>query len=198
MENDVVLVPSHKETRKLSSIRGTPVSELDEAWASALADAEARARMTGRADVAKYLALRKSNDLLRKIGIDWLITTCETLAGEANRKGGSIQIARKDGHRFHIGNSTMVGRALTLSVRVRKLTVEAGWPRTPSDGFIRGGGLACANIKHLGMKRESVELVLVQSTQGTPRWVARESGSRSTEIHESTLRKHIHVLLDER
>jgi len=174
------------------------VSELDEAWASALAEAEARARQTGRADIAKYLALRKSNDLLRKIGIDWLITTSETLAGEANRKGGSIQVARKDGHRFHVGNSTMVGSVLTLTVRVRQLTVEAGWPRTPGDGFIRGGGLACANLKHLGIKREALELMLVQSPQGVPRWVVREHRGRAAEIHEAMIRKHIQILLDDR
>jgi len=47
------------------------VSELDEAWALALAEAEQRARVAGRHDLAEYLALRNSNDLLRKTGIDW-------------------------------------------------------------------------------------------------------------------------------
>jgi hypothetical protein len=171
------------------------VSELDEAWAFALAEAELRARQAGHRDIAKYLALRKSNDLLRKIGIEWLISTFETLAGEANRRGGSIQIAKEHGHRFHVGSSTMVGSLLTLSVRVRKLTVEAGWPRAPKDGFIRGGGLACANIKHLGIKPADDELLLVQSPQGTPRWVIREKRGRQAEVHEDTLQKHISLLL---
>ncbi len=171
------------------------MSELDEAWAFALADAEARARLSGRGDIAKYLALRKSNDLLRKIGIEWLVSTFETLAGEANRRGGSIQIAKKDGHRFEVGNSTMVGSLLTLSVRVRKLSVEAGWPRAPKDGFIRGGGLACGNIHHLGIKPASDELVLVQSTQGAPRWVVREKRRQKAELHEASLQKHIAILL---
>ena len=43
------------------------MSELDEAWALGIAEAEARARATGRADIAEYLALRSSNDLMRKI-----------------------------------------------------------------------------------------------------------------------------------
>ncbi len=44
----------------------TDVSELDEAWAAALAEAEQKARLAGRKDVAEYLSLRNSNDLLRK------------------------------------------------------------------------------------------------------------------------------------
>ncbi len=173
------------------------MSELDEAWAFALAEAESRARLGGRGDIAKYLALRKSNDLLRKIGIEWLISTFETLAGEANRRGGSIQIAREIDHRFQVGNSTMVGSLLTLTVRVRKLLIEAGWPRAPRDGFIRGGGLACANIKHLGIKLANDELLLVQSPQGIPRWVVRDIRGRHLEVHESNLRRHISILLSE-
>ncbi|MGH9907781.1 MAG: hypothetical protein ACRD8U_19610 [Pyrinomonadaceae bacterium] len=171
------------------------MSELDEAWAFALADAEARARMEGRGDIARYLALRKSNDLLRKIGIEWLISTFETLAGEANRRGSSIRISKGDGHRFQVGNSTMVGSLLALSVRVRTLSVEAGWPRAPEDGFIRGGGLACANIRHLGIKAASNELLLVQSPQGSPRWMIKTKQGRSVEFHEADLRKHIAILI---
>lgn len=173
------------------------MSELDEAWAFALAEAESRARREGRTDIAKYLALRKSNDMLRKIGIDWLVSTFQTIAGEANRSGGTIQISREDGHRFHVGNATMVGSLLTLGVRVRKLSVEAGWPRTPKDGFIRGGGIACANIKHLGLKRADEELLLFQSPHGTPRWMGHDKRGRQHEIHEARLRKHVALLLGE-
>src|SRR5687768_13921498 len=131
------------------------VSELDEAWALALAEAEQRARAAGRTDITTYLALRTSNDLLRKTGRDWLQTMFATVAGEANRTGAGIQISREDDHRFKVGTATMVGSRLSLSNGVRMLFVEVGWPRTPSDGFIRGGGLACANIKHLGIKSAS-------------------------------------------
>jgi len=34
----------------------------------------------------------------------------------------------------------MVGPLLTLSFAVRALSIEAGWPRAPRDGFVRGGG----------------------------------------------------------
>jgi hypothetical protein len=171
------------------------LSELDEAWASALADAESRARLSGRRDVAAYLALRNSNDLLRRIGIEWLILTFETLAAQANRRGASIQISKADDHRFRAGNSTMVGRLLTLRFGVRELAVEAGWPRTPRDGVVRGGGLATANIRHLGIKSAGEALRLVQSQQGGPSWVAGEQGQIQVEVHETNLRKHIATLL---
>ncbi len=173
------------------------MNELDEAWALALAEAEQRARLAGRADVAEYLALRNSNDLLRRTGIVWLITTFTTLAAEANRAGSSIQISKEDGHRFRVGNPTMVGTLLTLRNGVRTLTIEAGWPRTPRDGFIRGGGLACGNIKHLGIKSASEQLRLVKSDSGTPRWVMLKKRGEPAAVHESNARKHIAILLDQ-
>ena len=172
------------------------MSELDEAWAVALAEAETRARMAGHVDLAAYLSLRNANDLVRSTGITWLMSTSEILAGEANRDGASIQIATVDKHRFAIGNDTMVGRLLTLTYGVRQLFIEAGWPRTPSDGIVRGGGLAAANIKHMGIKAASEVLRLVQSPHGPPSWVLAESkAGTSAEIHEVNLRKHIATLL---
>jgi hypothetical protein len=173
------------------------LSELDEAWALALAEAEQRARVAGRNEVAEYLALRNSNDLLRKIGIEWLITTFTSLAAQANRVGSSIQSSTEDGHRFRVGHATMVGSLLTLRYGVRTLTIEAGWPRAPRDGIVRGGGLACANIKHLGIKSANEELLLIRSQSGKPRWVALEKRGRRAEVHEASARNHIAILLDE-
>src|SRR6185295_15682656 len=120
------------------------VSELEEAWTAGLAEAEARARAQGRADIADYLALRSSNDLIRRIAGDWLMNMFVTVAGEANRAGAAIQISTETSHRFKVGNASMVGTLLSLGSGVRRVLVEIGWPRTPRDGFIRGGGLACA------------------------------------------------------
>ena len=172
------------------------MSELDEAWAAALAEAEQRARLAGRADVAAYLTLRNSNDLLRKAGIEWLISSFTQLAGEANRAGASLQIASEDAHRFKIGNSTMVGNLLTLSSGVRRLFVEAGWPRTPSDGVVRGGGLACANIRHLGIRTAGEELLLAKTNSGAPGWMRSNRLTVRTTLHESDLRRHLAILLD--
>ena len=171
------------------------MGELDEAWAAALSEAEQRARLAGRRDVAEYLALRNSNDLLRKAGVDWLVSGFTTLAGEANRAGASIQISTKEDHRFPVGTSTMVGHLLTLMNGVRTLYVEAGWPRVPRDGFIRGGGLASANIRHMGLRDASQELLLTKTKTGAPTW--KSLSSKPYELHESDIRRHIAILLDQ-
>jgi hypothetical protein len=171
--------------------------ELDEAWALALAEAEKRARAAGRTDLSTYLALRTSNDLLRQTGRDWLQERFTSVAGEANRSGAGIQISKDEGHRFKMGNSTMVGSRLSLANGVRMLLIEVGWPRTPSDGFISGGGLACANIKHVGMKSASEQLRLVLDSSGVPRWKAHGHHAEPHELHESNIRKHIAILLND-
>lgn len=172
------------------------MSDLDEAWAMALSEAERRARMGGRTDVAQYLALRNSNDLLRKTAVNWLMETALQLAGEANRKGASIQIANDPQHRFQVGNATMVGRLLTLTFGVRSLLVEAGWPRTPQDGFIKGGGLACGSLRHRGIKSASQELQLMRAPAGSPRWVAQGKDGIAVYVDELKLKVHLATLLD--
>lgn len=176
------------------------MSELDEAWALALANAEALARVAGRTDISDYLALRSSNDLIRKTASKWLLGMFATAAGEANRAGASIKISTEDAHRFKVGNASMVGSRLSLGSGVRMLSVEVGWPRLPRDGFIRGGGLACSNIKHLGIKPANEELRLVLSSHGTPSWVVQgKHGSpiEPQELHEANVRNHIAILLDD-
>ena len=173
------------------------MSELDDAWALALAEAEARARAAGRTDISEYLALRSANDLIRKVASEWLLTLFEAVAAEANRAGAPIQIVRKDGHRFKVGHASMVGRSLQLGNRVRTLLVELGWPRTPRDGFIRGGGLACGNIKHVGIKSASEELLLKLSPSGVPRWIVQGKRGPRSQIHEANVRNHIAILLDD-
>lgn len=172
------------------------MSELDEAWAAALSEAERRARLAGRRDVAEYLSLKNSNDLLRKAGVDWLVAEFTVLAGDANRAGASIQISKQDGHRFPTGTSTMVGHLLTLTYGVRTLYVEAGWPRAPRDGVVRGGGLAAANIRHLGIKAANEELLLTKSSTGAPVW--KSMSNKHSSVLQADLRRHIRILLDQR
>lgn len=171
------------------------MSELDEAWALGLAQAEARARAGGRTDIAEYLALRTSNDLMRKVASEWLLGLFRSTAGDANRAGAAIQISTHESNRFKVGNATMVGRSLELAHGVRRLHVEVGWPRTPSDGFIRGGGLACANLKHIGIKPANDELRLILNAAGTPSWLVTAKHGASRELHEADVRKHVSILL---
>ena len=172
------------------------MSELDEAWAAALSEAERKARLAGRKDVVEYLSLKNSNDLLRQAGIDWLLNEFTILAGEANRAGASIQISTQEGHRFAAGTSTMVGHLLTLTNGVRTLYVEAGWPRTPRDGFVRGGGLAAANIRHLGIRAANEELLLSKSSTGAPAW--KSLLRNHSLLLVADIRRHLHILLDKR
>jgi len=166
------------------------MSELDEAWELALAEAQTRAHVAGRRDIADYLSLRRRNDLLRRTGTNWLIEEFVSLAGKANRAGASLQIERHDEHRFARGSASMVGKGITLRHGVRALTVESGWPRTPKDGIVRGGGLACANIKHFGRPGLNQELLLISTPKGSPEWVIVNEDERTclTGIH---LQHHI-------
>ena len=173
------------------------MSELDEAWETALAEATQRARGAGRADIARYLDLRSKNDLLRRTAIDWLTVTFTSLAGDANRRGAGIQIERQDSHSFRRGSATMVGSQLTLRHGVRTLSLESGWPRKPSDGFVRGDGLACANIKHFGWQRANAELVLARSANGLPQWLTIEKTLAKTPLTEAQIRHHLSILLSE-
>jgi hypothetical protein len=172
------------------------VSELDEAWAVGIAEAEARARTVGRADIAEYLALRNSNDLIRKISSDWLLGLFAEDVAEANRKGAAIQVATEEGHHFKVGNTNMIGTCLSFSKGVRQLVIEVGWPRTPRDGFMRGGGLAYANIKHVGIKAANEEFRLFLDEAGTPRWV-RQDAKEDSVLHEANVTEHLSVLLND-
>ena len=170
------------------------MSELDEAWGLALSEAEERARRAGRGELAEYLALRNSNDLLRKAGVDWLVTSFVNKAGDANRTGASIQVSNTDGHRFRMGTSTMVGRLVTLTNGVRRISLEAGWPRTPRDGFVRGSGLAAANVLHIGIRSASEELLLTRAANGAPMWTSVTNKRHA--FHESDILRHLAILLD--
>jgi hypothetical protein len=173
------------------------MSELEEAWELALAEANRRAQAAGRADIARYLDLRAKNDLLRRTAVDWLTAFLTSLAGEANRKGAGIQIERQDPHRFRQGSATMVGIQITLRSGVRALSIESGWPRTPRDGIVSGNGLACANIKHFGRHRSNAQLLLARSSNGLPRWLVLEKTGAQTPLSEARIRQHFSLLLVE-
>jgi hypothetical protein len=171
------------------------MSELDEEWAQVLAEAERRAQSAGRGDLVEYLRLRATNDRARSTGIEWLFETFNRLAGEANRAGAGAQIIMKEGHRFEVGNATMVGSLLTFKSGVRQLMIEAGWPRAPRDGFVPGNGLAGGQIRHFGIKSANEELLLVRSPDGTPQWLVLDREGARTKLLESRIRLHLKKFL---
>jgi hypothetical protein len=172
------------------------MSELDAEWERRVAEAAERAGVAGRADVALYLALRAANDMARTVAVAWLIDTFTALADEAMLRGADLRLAPDDDHTFRVSHSTMIGRRLTLSAGlVRALTVEAGWPRTPRDGIVRGAGLARARVSHFGDRGADEELLLVKSDEGAPRWIViNESGAR-VNFDEARARRHLDKLL---
>lgn len=171
------------------------MSEFDEEWARVLAEAEQKARTRGRGDITEYLALRRTNDFARTAGADWLLSTFIEHAGRANRGGASIRIERREAHRFHLGNSVMVGSLLTLRQGVRSLMVEAGWPRAPRDGIVRGGGLASARIRHFGLPKADEELLLVYAEDNRPRWLVLERSGARAQLLETRVGQHVMKLL---
>ena len=185
--------------RELCEGNRRSVSELEEEWTRVIAEAERRAQAVGRGDVVDYLRLRAVNDLARTTGVEWLLSAFMSLAGEANRMGAGLALARDEAHRFRVGNSTMVGSRLTLRAgSIRSVTIEAGWPRAPGDGIVRGGGLASARIAHFGNPRAGCDLLLVRAGDGNaaPQWMLFEDNkvTRAT-FAEANARHHLARLL---
>src|SRR5258708_2724334 len=111
------------------------MNELDEVWSQMLAEATEKARVSGRHDVADYLALRASNDQIRERSVSWLFDTIIEFATDAARRLPSIAIERVDPYNFSFRSANLVGSMLQVRHGVRCLTLEAGWTRTPTDGF---------------------------------------------------------------
>jgi hypothetical protein len=167
------------------------MDELDAFWSIELAKAIENAKQSGRSDVADYLELKKRNDVLRETGVRWLN---ESLAAIAFEQGGKIEITRDAPHRFPFRKATMAGTRLQLKQGVRCLTLEAGWTRTPADGFMRGGTLAAARITHLGIPRSRAELGLYV-TDGVPNWVHFIEDEVAHEFTLDHVRMHFETLV---
>lgn len=172
------------------------MTELDQLWSQMLDEAMAAARASGRHDVADYLDLKARNDALRNAGVRWLFESLIGIAGEATRHFAAITIEREDPHNFPHRGANIAGSRLTFRLGVRCLAVEAGWTRTPGDGFMRGGALAIAKISHFGLAKMNAELHLKPAESG-PGWVAVSEDGASTSADESFLRQHFSVFLGE-
>jgi hypothetical protein len=172
------------------------VGGFDEEYERMMREARDRASGGGRGDVLEYLDLKAANDAARTRAVEWLLELFTAAAGELNRAGAGLTLARTEAHRFRVGNSTMVGPRLVLRRGLRALTVEAGWPRAPRDGIVRGGGLASATIGHFGDARAGDELLLVPDPHGDARWLVIEKTGARAELQPERLRRHFARLLD--
>lgn len=171
------------------------MNELDEVWLQIMTQAQAQARADGRSDVADYLALKANNDSLRSTSCQWLLDSFLELSEEVNRNGIRLEIESENPHRFAVGHSTIVGSLLRFRYGVRCLTIETGWTRTPTDGFMRGGSLAYAKISHFGMSKSNAELLLLRNKEDAPYWVAVDKNGGKNIFAFNNLREHFEVFL---
>jgi hypothetical protein len=167
---------------------------LDEIWIEMLSEARQRAIAAGKADVVDYLDLRLRNDRLRTAAIEWLADVFIQVAAAA-QVPVNIELEREEPHQFvHLG-TTLTGLMLRAQLGVRLLTVEAGWPRMPGDGIVRGGALAAGRILHRGLPRLNVDLRLMIDGDHIS-WVAGANDGAMAEVDEEYLRCHLLALLD--
>lgn len=166
------------------------MNELDEAWAEMIAGAIQNARASGREDVADFLALKRSNDLLRQTSIDWLFNSFIEIASEASRRNAAVTIEREDPHEFEFQSAKMAGSLIRIALGVRRMTIEAGWTRLPSHGFMRNQALAAARITHFGIPQAGHDLILVRNGE-TPVW----STIDGQHFNSEGLRRHFLIFL---
>jgi hypothetical protein len=170
------------------------MNELEALWAEKLTAAIENAKASGRDDVAGYLELKAANDAVRQTGVQWLFDSLIELAAEANRRMTNIAIERDDPFSFSYRGANMVGSRLSIRHGVRCLTAEAGWTRTPADGFMRSGAMAAARITHFGMPKAGAELLLVRA-DGKPQWSVSADGRPGVMFTSKHLQEHFSLFL---
>lgn len=168
------------------------MNELEQVWSQKLLEARLQAEATGRADVAEYLNLRATNDLIRQMSVKWLFDSLTEIVAEAARAGANIESETNNQHRFQYGSAHLAGARARFTQGVRCLTIEAGWTRTPADGFMRGGALAVAQIAHFGLSKHNAELFLVQSNT-VPNWFAVDKNGARRLFNAIDLQRHFQI-----
>ena len=152
-------------------------------------------RTLARHDLADLVALKASSDEIRHRAVERLIGIFSELAGQLNRRNIPIEIERHEPHSFAAFKANMVGVKVIFRYGIRCLTVEAGWTRLPSDGFMRGGALAVAHISHFGLKRHSTDLALLK-IDDRPQWHSIDSNNVARPVEVPDLARHLAILAD--
>ncbi len=172
------------------------MNKLDEVLTQDLKNAIENAKDANRFSVADYLTLKESNDEIRIESVKWLIDTVLEIVFAFNKHGANIKLSTSENHSFKSGHSNLRGTLIKLQLGVRCLTIEAGWTRTPSDGFMRGGALALAKISHFGFVKMNEELVLLKF-EDKPQWFSIADERNRISFNVQSLRKHFEVLLND-
>lgn len=170
--------------------------ELDEVWEQLIKEAARNPQAIKQDGLAEYIAVKTANDALRETAVRWLLDTMRSAAEHANLKNANITIEAQDAHRFSSDRMTLRGSLLRFRQGVRCLTVEAGWTRTPADGFMRGNALAAALITHFGIARANAELHLLKF-ENEPRWfTVDKNGLQRVSFEIEDLIKHFQIFLN--
>lgn len=170
------------------------MNELDEVWAQMVNEALEKARAAGSGDVADYFELKANNDQIRAASVKWLLNSTLEIASFANRTGAGITVENENPHQFSFRSANLVGSLIRFRQGVRCLTIEAGWTRTPNDGFMRGGALACARISHFGISSRNAELLLIK-TDDSPNWFSDDEDGKRSLFNSTHLNQHFQVFL---
>ena len=179
---------------RFSALILVPMNELDQFWSEKLSTAIGQARETGRADLADYLELKAANDAIRQAGLDQFLSSVIEIATAPEHASKKITIEREAPHNFRHRDANMAGSLLRLRYGVRCMTVEAGWTRTPSDGFMRLGALAFARITHFGIPQANEEFVL-KVVGKTPGWALVRHDKADPAVGLDRLLEHFSVLI---
>src|SRR5215211_4065358 len=120
------------------------MDDLNEVWEQLISEAAKNPQAVASEGFADFIAVKAANDAIRETSVRWLLDTMRQAAEHANLKGVGIIIESDDAHRFSTDKMQLGGKLLRFRQGVRCMTVEAGWTRTPNDGFMRGNALAVA------------------------------------------------------
>jgi len=170
------------------------MDELEDVWSEMLASAIADAEASGRRDVADYLTLKAGNDAIRQTSVKWLFDSAIEIAAEAARRNSGVTVESEGPHNFKFRGANIVGSLLRVRYGVRCLTIEAGWTRTPKDGFMRGGALAIARITHFGLPRSNADLMLTRF-EDVPQWFVMPDEDNRVSFGLNDLLGHFRVFL---
>lgn len=169
--------------------------EISEFWSEFVGertafDGKSRSRL-----FADFAALKTTNDEIRNRAVEWLIASFVELAAHANRHNVAVETERKEPHNFTAYGANMVGVKTSFRHGIRCLTVEAGWTRLPSDGFMRGGALAVAHVRHFGLRERSADLALLKNGEKSA-WFEIDPDNTARLLELDALIRHMSILID--
>jgi hypothetical protein len=171
------------------------VNDFDEIRKELITEAAITPNALAGEELFDFIAVRTANDKIRRNAINQLFSTMQEIAKHANRKNANIIIQSTEPHHFSIGQMNLSGAMMRFRRGIRCMTVEAGWTRTPKDGFMRGNALAIAKISHFGMTHENVELHLIKF-ENRPHWFKVDDEQMRISFELEDLIGHFQIFLE--